>query len=208
MSGTEEVPASELEARRARLKALKEKATAKGFTMNQPSPAKTAFPKPGGEAGEAAFGGDRTKYFASFLLSSLRAKPDNETDPKMVPGTAFTEYGLTKLLDGLRERSELMGAQGKGLMKRFYDFLTAPAAAGQQMASGVNLEHLERFVNFLTKMQNAGWEGVKKDFMSGDGKDLLAAFSKPRIEVLESEIQALKQEVARLASEVAALKRR
>lgn len=208
MSATDEVPAGELEARRERLKDLKAKAASKGLHPSRPTSAASPAAPAGSDAqgGKAPFGGDRSKYYASLLLNTLRARPENEKDPKMVPGTVFTEFGLGKLMEKLKERSELMGSQGKTVIKRFYDFLTAPADAGQQVAMGVNLEHLERFVNFILKMETAGWEGVKKDFMTGSGKELLEAFSKPRIEVIESVVNDLKEKVAALTAQVAALK--
>lgn len=223
MSASEEVPASELEARRERLKALKDKAGAKGFTMNRPQGAAAAAamkPQAGRAAaapgpsmandpgGENAFSGDRSKYFAAMMLNTLKAKPDDDKNAKTIPGTVFTEFGVTRLMEGLKERSELTGAQGRAVMKRFYDFLVSPAAAGQQMAAGVNLEHLERFANFLAKMQASGWESVRNDLLSGNGKDMLEAFSKPRIEVLEGEVERLKQQVANLILEVAELRRK
>lgn len=213
MSASEEVPASEIEARRERLKALKEKAGAKGFTMKpaaasaRPAPAAAAASAAKEDPGVTPFSGDRSKYFAAMMLNTLKARPEDDKNPKIIPGTVFTEFGVTKLLDGLRERSELTGAQGKAIMKRFYDFLVAPPSEGQQSACGVNLEHLERFANFLAKMQASGWEAVRNDFLSGNGKDLLEAFAKPRVEVLEIEVKQLKQQLAALALEVAELKR-
>ena len=223
MSATDDVPANELAARRERLKALKAKAGAHGAgaTAGQARGAggmagmggggkggAMAGMAGGGGEGGAAFSGDRSKYFATFLLNTLRSRPENEKDPAMVPGTAFTESGLGKFKDGLKERSELMGAQGKPIIKRFYDFLTSPPSAGQQVHNGVNLEHLERFVNLLTQMQKTGWDGVKKDFASGSGKEMLEAFSKPKIEVMEKEVDALKAQVEALTAKLEALTRK
>ncbi|MEM7740682.1 MAG: hypothetical protein AAF225_07765 [Pseudomonadota bacterium] len=217
MSATDQIEGGELEARRARLLALKEQAAKIGQGAPAGASPAAAPPPPPSQASAAAaapsdggmgesYGGDRTKYFATFLLNSLRAKPEGEENPPMVPGTTFTEFGLGKVLDGLRERSDLIGAAGKNMTRRFHDFLTAPPAEGQQMASGVNLEHLERFVNFLQKMQQLGWEGVRKDMTSGEGQELLQAFSKPRIDKVEAEVTALRAEVTNLTKQIEELK--
>ncbi|ADM09559.1 hypothetical protein PB2503_07509 [Parvularcula bermudensis HTCC2503] len=217
---SDNVPEHEIEERRQRLMALKSRAA--GLNAGGAAPAAAAQPAaappppsaapsaaqssgPGGAAD--AYSGDRSKYFAGVLLKTLRARPEGEENPKMIPGTAFTEYGTKRLLEELETRSDQVGAPGKGMMRRFHEFLTAKPTDGQQAYENVNLEHLERFANFLTKMQQVGWEGVRQDFMqSSEGQGLLEAFAKPRVDKIDEEMKEMKAEIAALREEVNKLK--
>lgn len=205
----------DLEARRQRLKALRERIrsgpgrqTAASGPANEEAGAASGLiprglnatgPVPGG------FGGDPSRQLATFLLRTLRMREDENTPT--IPGTAFTEQGVQQMLEALKSRSESLGAGGRGLSKRLYAYLTRPAKDGEEMVAGVNKDSLTRFVNFLTQMQSTGLEGVTKQLQSGKGpgRDLLEGFAGNRMEQLESHIKSLEATIENLKQQIADL---
>ena len=101
-------------------------------------------------------GPDRSPAAAAGLLALLRRR-DGDQSPD-VPGTAFTEDGVMRLLSRLRERRS---SRGTGAWLRFLKgaerHLGHPVPFGLRTVQGVGLERLQVFARQLESIETGGW---------------------------------------------------
>ena len=181
MSASGEVSGEELAARRARLRALRERAkksrssVVEGATMSAEAAiagdSSMGSSGPAGRPGQRLLaaltagkgtaaggsgpvGGGPAARLAMMLQLVLQRRGDSKSPT--IPGTSFTEEGVATLLDWLKNRTEALGPAQRRLAGVLHKFLTAPPPGGQELIAGANLDNLKRLDSFLAADRNFG----------------------------------------------------
>ncbi len=98
---------------------------------------------------------DRSPDAARRLLALLsRRKGDESLD---LPGTAFTEAGVTRLLAHLRGRRSKRGGAWVRFLQRADRYLQRPVPAGNRTVQGVGFERLQIVTRQLAEIELGGW---------------------------------------------------
>lgn len=100
---------------------------------------------------------DRSPEAARRLLALLSCQDDDESLD--LPGTAFTEAGVNRLLAHLRaRRSKRGGGAWVRFLQRVDRYLQRPVPAGIQTVQGVGFERLQTVTRQFAEIESGGWE--------------------------------------------------
>lgn len=138
--------------RRARLEALKAKRQ-ENTEGAAPAPAAAAPAAPmggrGPQARGAAAGGGRRKMMVK-LYKVMTGKPGDNSG--FVAGTPFTNDGVTRLMDMLRQRSKDDSVAGSKMAKSALNFLT-PGEGETEGPGGSSLERVKGIAQQVEKLR-------------------------------------------------------
>jgi hypothetical protein len=152
----------QINARRKRLQALRERARA-APVFQEEGGGQDASPGSKGRIAQRLrqqlAGGnlsDGRKALARVVTNTLRRSSGPDT--KIIPGTDYTDEGVGLLMERLEKRANGDGV-GSNQAKRAVDFLKQPAGEGQQVVAGVNIAQLTKLVGLLSQEGAGGQQG-------------------------------------------------